>query len=68
MLVTPFDEGIATDVGGKLVASPTGCADASLVRMAERENIRRVFTLDRRDFATYLSGRGQGFTIIPDLT
>jgi hypothetical protein len=53
---------------GKYADRPTDLTDGSLVRMAERENIRRVFTLDRRDFASYRPARGQGFTIIPDLT
>jgi predicted nucleic acid-binding protein len=29
---------------------PMDLADAALVRVAERERIRRVFTVDRRDF------------------
>jgi uncharacterized protein len=52
----------------KYADQPMDFADASLVRMAERENIRWVFTLDRRDFATYRPARGQGFMIIPDVT
>jgi predicted nucleic acid-binding protein len=28
-------------------------ADASLVAMAESENLHKVFTIDRRDFAAY---------------
>jgi predicted nucleic acid-binding protein len=38
---------------------PIDLADATLVRVAEREGIRRVLTLDRRDFGTYrLSCKG----------
>ena len=33
-------------------------ADASLVAMAEAENLHKVFTIDRRDFATYRIRRG----------
>lgn len=33
-------------------------ADASLVVMAETENLHKVFTIDRRDFATYRIKRG----------
>lgn len=44
---------------------PMDLADAALVRMAERERIRRVFTLDRRDFTVYRpSGIGR-FTLLP---
>ena len=28
-------------------------ADAALVRVAEREGFRKIFTVDRRDFAVY---------------
>lgn len=37
---------------------PMDLADAALVRVAEREGIRKIFTLDRRDFSIYrLHGR-----------
>ena len=32
---------------------PMDLADAALVRVAEREKLRRIFTLDRRDFQIY---------------
>jgi hypothetical protein len=32
---------------------PMDLADAALVRVAERERIRHVFTLDQRDFRVY---------------
>ncbi|HEX6174203.1 MAG TPA: hypothetical protein VF089_09320, partial [Candidatus Binatia bacterium] len=32
---------------------PMDLADAGLVRVAERERLRRTFTLDRRDFQVY---------------
>jgi hypothetical protein len=37
---------------------PMDLADASLVATAEREDLRRVFTVDRRDFAAYRVKRG----------
>jgi uncharacterized protein len=44
---------------------PMDLADAALVRVAEREMIRRVFTLDRRDFTLYRPiGIGR-FNILP---
>lgn len=44
---------------------PMDLADAALVRVAEREKIRRIFTLDRRDFALYRPiGIGR-FSILP---
>lgn len=44
---------------------PMDFADASLVRVAEREKLLKVFTLDRRDFQVYRSSRIGRFTIIP---
>jgi predicted nucleic acid-binding protein len=40
-------------------------ADASLVHLAEREDIETVFTLDRRDFSAYRFGRHRRFRIVP---
>lgn len=45
---------------------PMDFADATLVRLAEREGIDSVFTVDFADFATYRIGDNDGaFTIIP---
>jgi len=37
----------------KYADRPMDMADASLLRVAEREGIRRIFTLDRKDFSVY---------------
>jgi predicted nucleic acid-binding protein len=42
-------------------------ADAALVHLADREKIETIFTLDRRDFSIYRSGRRHTFRIIPDV-
>jgi hypothetical protein len=44
---------------------PMDFADAALVRVAEREKIRQVFTLDRRDFQIYRPSRLGRFAILP---
>jgi hypothetical protein len=44
---------------------PMDLADAALVRIAEREGLRRVFTIDRRDFAVYRPAKIGRFEIIP---
>lgn len=44
---------------------PMDLADAALVRLAEREGLRRVFTIDRRDFSVYRPARIGRFSIIP---
>ena len=43
---------------------PMDFADASLVALAERLGLTRVFTVDRADFSTYRIGGKQAFTII----
>jgi predicted nucleic acid-binding protein len=40
-------------------------ADAALAYLAEREDITTVFTLDRRDFATYRRQDGRAFDLLP---
>src|SRR5262249_49134463 len=42
-------------------------ADAALVYLAERENLRTVFTLDRRDFSIIRLKRNRALTIIPEV-
>lgn len=44
---------------------PMDFADAALVRVAERDKIRRIFTLDRRDFGLYRPARLGRFEILP---
>jgi len=44
---------------------PMDLADAALVTVAERERLRTVFTLDRKDFSVYRPSRLGPFTIIP---
>ncbi|HUY88953.1 MAG TPA: hypothetical protein VMV10_09485 [Pirellulales bacterium] len=42
-------------------------ADAALVYLADREGIRTVFTLDRRDFSIYRLKRNLALKIIPGI-
>ena len=44
---------------------PMDLADAALVRVAEREKIGRIFTLDRRDFTLYRPMGIGRFSILP---
>ena len=49
----------------KYADRPMDLADAALVRVAEREGIRRIFTVDRSDCRVYrLHGR-IGLEILP---
>ena len=44
---------------------PMDLADAALVAVAERERIRRIFTVDRRDFSIYRPAKLGKFMILP---
>jgi predicted nucleic acid-binding protein len=44
---------------------PAQLADATLVYLAEREDIDTIFTLNRRDFSVYRIGGKRPFNIIP---
>lgn len=44
---------------------PMDLADAALVRVAERERIHSVFTLDRRDFTVYRAARIGRLSLVP---
>jgi predicted nucleic acid-binding protein len=49
----------------KYANRPMDLADAALLRVAERDGIRKIFTVDRRDFSVYrLHGRVRP-TIVP---
>ncbi len=44
---------------------PMDMADAALVHVAVREDLRRVLTLDNRDFGVYRLPRKGRFTLLP---
>jgi len=44
---------------------PMDLADAALVRVAERDALTRIFTLDRKHFSVYRAGRRRRFAIVP---
>ena len=46
---------------------PMDLADAALVCVAEREKLKRVFTLDRKDFGVYRPVGVGRFTLLPKL-
>jgi predicted nucleic acid-binding protein len=45
---------------------PMDYADATLVRVAERESLDIIFTIDHADFETYRIGRHGRFRIVPE--
>src|SRR5258708_1933005 len=42
-----------------------GVVDAALVRVAEREGLRTIFTVDKKDFALYRLHDRSSFKIVP---
>jgi hypothetical protein len=44
---------------------PMDLADAALVRVAERELLMDIFTLDRKHFTVYRPGRRRRFSVVP---
>jgi predicted nucleic acid-binding protein len=44
---------------------PMDFADAALVRVAEREKLNRIFTIDRKDFAVYRILKAGRFSVLP---
>ena len=66
--LAPLDEADATrmrELMEKYRDLPMDLADAALVRVAERESLTAIFTLDRRHFRTYRPGRRRSFSIVP---
>lgn len=49
----------------KYADRPMDFADAALVRLAERESLLTVFTIDFDDFETYRTGAGRALRVIP---
>lgn len=60
-----------TDVAGiralmkKYADLPMDLADAALVRVAEREELHTVFTIDQGDFGVYRLRGGKRFRLLP---
>lgn len=69
LTLVPLDESDAPrlrELMEKYRDLPMDLADAALVRVAERDNLTRIFTLDRRHFSVYRPGRRRRFSILPD--
>ena len=60
------DEPRMRELMGKYHDLPMDLADAALVRVAERERIRRVFTLDQSDFRVYRPKGLDSFELLPE--
>lgn len=68
LTLAPLDETDASrmrELMEKYRDLPMDLADAALVRVAERESLTQIFTLDRRHFSVYRVGRRRSFSILP---
>ena len=68
LTLAPLDESAAArlrELMEKYRDLPMDLADAALVRIAEREDLTRIFTVDRRHFSVYRPGRRRRFSILP---
>jgi predicted nucleic acid-binding protein len=63
--LTPDDAPQMRELMDRYRDQPMDLADAALVRVAEREGLRLIFTLDRRHFEVYRIRRRTRFTILP---
>lgn len=66
--ILPLDEADIPRMRGlmdKYADRPMDLADAALVRVAERENLDRIFTVDLRDFGAYRINGRKRFRIVP---
>lgn len=64
--LTPKSLRRVTQLMEKYADIPMDFADATLVALAEETGVNRVFSLDRRGFATYRIGSRKAFTVLPD--
>ena len=67
LALAPLDESDAPrmrELMEKYRDLPMDLADAALVRVAERESLTEIFTLDRTHFSIYRSGRRR-FSVVP---
>jgi predicted nucleic acid-binding protein len=68
LTLAPLDESDASrmrELMEKYRDLPMDLADAALVRVAERESLTQMFTLDRKHFSLYRPGRRRRFAILP---
>ena len=68
LALAPLDEADAPrmrELMEKYRDLPMDLTDAALVRVAERESLTHIFTLDRTHFSAYRPGRRRRFSVVP---
>ena len=66
--ILPITDADASDLERTMIKyrdRPMDFADATLVRLAERETLVTIFTIDHDDFETYRIGAKSKFRIVP---
>jgi uncharacterized protein len=64
--ITGKDSSQIVDILKRYASLRPQLADGTLVHLANREDIRTIFTLDRRDFSVYRSARKRALRILPE--
>jgi predicted nucleic acid-binding protein len=63
--IADADLPVLDDLMERYADRPMDFADATLVRVAEREGLETILTIDRADFETYRIGRNAKFRVLP---
>ena len=63
--VTDADMERAIEIGRQFRAHEIGLTDSTLMAVAERLDIRRILTLDRRHFTLFRDKKGRVFELLP---
>lgn len=64
--ITDADSAALEELMKRYRDRPMDLADATLVRVAERESLSIILTIDHGDFETYRIGKRTRFRIVPD--
>lgn len=62
---TPEDATACQNILGRYAELDLGLADASVIAAAEKLKVRRILTVDKRDFRVVRTAKGEPFELLP---